>query len=73
MGESGTRVWVWLGLWMDIPGICCHVEGMRICWVPAGQPCCTHTQTKTNKVIYSRFASKTTNTEINESKLNSLF
>lgn len=43
MGESGTTAWP--GLWMAIPGICCHVEGMRICCVPAGQPCCGNART----------------------------
>lgn len=38
-GES-VRTPACPGLWMEMPGICCHVEGMRICWVPAGQPCC---------------------------------
>lgn len=41
MGESGTTACP--GLWMVMPGICCHVEGMRICCVPAGQPCCAFT------------------------------
>ena len=43
--ESVTTACPWL--WMDIPGICCHVEGMRICCVPVGQPCCTVTHVKT--------------------------
>ncbi len=37
-GDLVTTVW-WLELWMAMPGTCCHAEGMRICWVPAGQAC----------------------------------
>lgn len=44
MGGSGTTACP--GLWMDMPGICCHVEGIRICCVPAGQPCCVSTCTQ---------------------------
>lgn len=52
MGESGTTACP--GLWMAIPGICCHVEGMRICCVPAGQPCCTHTETHVKIMHFSK-------------------
>lgn len=37
-GDSFTTGW-WLELWRVMPGTCCHAEGMRICWVPAGQAC----------------------------------
>lgn len=42
-GDSVTTDW-WLGLWMVMPGTCCHAEGMRICWVPAGQACWSTTE-----------------------------
>lgn len=43
IGELATTAW----LWMVMPGSCCHVEGMRICCVPAGHPCCRHTWRET--------------------------